>query len=128
MPINRDDKTVRKDRRCDKDGDDAGRGAPGSTTSSFTFFSFSARCAPRNATASTALRSPRADRDDSLTVFIAACLDSQIHRQRKLQLDQRALIMDGPLATFGDHAVPVWVDRTLVPEQRTLTVRVERKR
>lgn len=25
MPINRDDKTVRKDRRCDKDGDDAGR-------------------------------------------------------------------------------------------------------
>jgi len=45
-----------------------------------------------------------------------------------LQLDQRALIMDGPLATFGDHAVPVWVDRTLAPEQRTLTVRVERKR
>ena len=36
--------------------------------------------------------------------------------------------MDGPLATFGDHAVPVWVDRTLAPEQRTLTVRVERKR
>ena len=49
-------------------------------------------------------------------------------RETVKQLDQRALIMDGPLATFGDHAVPVWVDRILVPEQRTLTVRVERKR
>ena len=91
-------------------------------------FFFSARLAPRNATASIALRSPRADRDDSLTVCITPRHDSQILRQRKLQLDQRALIMDGPLATFGDHAVPVWVDRILVPEQRTLTVRVERKR
>lgn len=127
MPINRDDKTVRKDRRCDKDGDDAGRGAPGLDVFVVHFF-FSARLAPRNATASIALRSPRADRDDSLTVCITPRHDSQILRQRKLQLDQRALIMDGPLATFGDHAVPVWVDRILVPEQRTLTVRVERKR
>ena len=94
----------------------------------FVFHFFLSRRALRNATASIALRSPRAYRDDSLTVFIAPRHDSQILRQRKLQLDQRALIMDGPLATFGDHAVPVWVDRTLVPEQRTLTVRVERRR
>ena len=94
----------------------------------YVFHFFLSRRALRNATASIALRSPRAYRDDSLTVFIAPRHDSQILRQRKLQLDQRALIMDGPLATFGDHAVPVWVDRTLVPEQRTLTVRVERRR
>ena len=33
-----------------------------------------------------------------------------------------------PLATFGDHDVPLWVDASLEPKQRTLTVRVEPKR
>ena len=120
MPINRDDKTVRKDRRCDENGD-------GADERCVLFFTLLILGAQGRGT-SIPLRSPRADRDDSLTSFLTARLVSQILRQRKLQLDQRALIMDGPLATFGDHAVPVWVDRTLAPEQRTLTVRVERKR
>ena len=53
---------------------------------------------------------------------------AQILRQRKLEVDRRTLLVDAPLATFGDHDVPLWVDASLEPKQRTLTVRVEPKR
>jgi ribosomal protein L9 len=49
-------------------------------------------------------------------------------RQRKLEVDRRTLLVDAPLATFGDHSVPLWVDSSVAPTQRTLTVRVEPKR
>jgi hypothetical protein len=45
-----------------------------------------------------------------------------------LEVDRRTLLVDAPLATFGDHDVPLWVDASLEPKQRTLTVRVDPKR
>jgi hypothetical protein len=38
------------------------------------------------------------------------------------------LRMDNPLSTFGDHVIPLWMDKTLVPKQTSLTVKVEKKR
>jgi hypothetical protein len=43
-------------------------------------------------------------------------------------VDARSLLLDAPIATFGEHAVPLWFDRKLVPEQRTLTVSVVPRR
>ena len=54
---------------------------------------------------------------------------TQILRQRKLEVDPRMLRMDkGPLSTFGNHIIPLWMDKTLVPEQLSLTVKVEKRR
>ena len=67
-----------------------------------------------------------ADRSSLATPFSSAA--AQILRQRKLEVDRRTLLVDAPLATFGDHDVPLWVDASVAPTQRTLTVRVEPKR
>lgn len=53
----------------------------------------------------------------------------QILRQRKLEVDVRMLRIDqGPLSTYGEHTIPLWMDKTLVPQQLSLTVKVENKR
>ena len=66
----------------------------------------------------------------SLTYPLLPALQNsfQILRQRKLQVDRRTLLVDKSLSKFGDHVVPLWIDNSVAPTQRVLTVTVEPKR
>ena len=55
----------------------------------------------------------------------------QALRQRQLECDARMFVMpkDGAgLKTFGEHKVPLWIDKRQVTEEQTLTVIVRKKR
>ena len=46
-----------------------------------------------------------------------------------MEVDVKTLRMEkGPLSTFGDHTVPLWIDKLIMPEERALTVSLEKKR
>mmetsp|Transcript_11169 Transcript_11169/g.44970 ORF Transcript_11169/g.44970 Transcript_11169/m.44970 type:complete len:231 (+) Transcript_11169:65-757(+) len=61
----------------------------------------------------------------------AELLQKEALRQRQLECDVRMFVMpkDGAaLKTFGEHKVPLWIDKRQVPEEQTLTVIVRKKR